>query len=64
MSELRKLPAVDQLLGDRSGSALLEEFGRGLTITAVREVLDELREQLKSGKRQSAADREEILELA
>jgi len=64
MSELRKLPAVDQLLGDRSGSALLEEFGRELTITAVREVLNELREQLKSGKRQSAADREEILELA
>lgn len=61
MSELRKLPAVDQLLEEGSGSALLEAFGRGLTITAVREVLDELRQQLKSGKRQSVPDREDIL---
>lgn len=62
MSELRKLPAVDQLLGERSVSALLEEFGRELTIATVREVLDEIRKQLKNGKRQSTADREEIIE--
>ena len=47
MNELRDLPSVDQLLKSEYGLRWQEEFGRPLTIRAVRTSLDEIRSQFK-----------------
>ncbi len=61
-NELKKLPSVDALIKDPSAAKIVEKYGRGLTIRAFREVLEELRGQiLKEGK---ASSQHKIIELA
>jgi len=50
MSDLRQLPAVDQLLQTRQAAELINTYGHPLTLEAIRLVLGELREQLKQGE--------------
>lgn len=46
---LRALPSVDSLLQSDAGSRLTGEYGRPLTLQALRESLDDLREELLDG---------------
>lgn len=48
-ARLRRLPSVDELLGDQRLQRLAEEVGRPLVVTAAREVLAGLREQIRRG---------------
>ena len=43
MSELRNLPSVDQLINSDVGLTWQQEFGRPLTLQAIRQTLDEIR---------------------
>jgi L-seryl-tRNA(Ser) seleniumtransferase len=47
---LRSLPAVHDLLGSPAFSRVLEQYPREVIVEAVRGKLDQLREELKSGK--------------
>ncbi|MBN1667221.1 MAG: L-seryl-tRNA(Sec) selenium transferase, partial [Anaerolineales bacterium] len=49
MNDLRNLPSVDKLLGSNAAAAWLDGYGRLLTRTAIREVLDEIRQQVLAG---------------
>jgi L-seryl-tRNA(Ser) seleniumtransferase len=49
MSELRELPSVDQLLQTHSAAELIARFGRPLSLQAIRTVVDEFRQQYRSG---------------
>ena len=57
MSELRQLPAVDRLLND--ATALIEAYGRALTIEALRAALAEARSIIRAG--QPVPDRAQLL---
>jgi L-seryl-tRNA(Ser) seleniumtransferase len=46
---LRDLPSVDRLLQSKPASKMEQEFGRELTIQALRETLDEVRSQVLDG---------------
>lgn len=50
MNDLQRLPSVDFLLNDPLGKKLIHEFGREMTITAIREELDEARSAVKEGE--------------
>jgi L-seryl-tRNA(Ser) seleniumtransferase len=50
MSDLRLLPAVDQLLKTDQAAAWINQYGRPLTLEALRQVLAEMREKIKSGQ--------------
>jgi L-seryl-tRNA(Ser) seleniumtransferase len=45
MNDLRSLPSVEQLLQSTGGSIWLAEYGRPLTLQAIRGVLEEVRKQ-------------------
>ncbi|MDJ0754215.1 MAG: L-seryl-tRNA(Sec) selenium transferase [Ardenticatenaceae bacterium] len=45
-SLLRQLPSVSQLLESQTGQALMTKFGQSLTTEAVRQVINQLREQI------------------
>jgi L-seryl-tRNA(Ser) seleniumtransferase len=62
MSELRNIPAVDALLQTRQAAGLVAEFGRPLTLEALRAVLAELRAKFKEGE--TLPDRTIILQEA
>jgi L-seryl-tRNA(Ser) seleniumtransferase len=62
MSELRQLPAVDQLLQTRQAAELISTYGHPLTLEAIRLVLDELREHIQQGE--TLPQRPAILQLA
>jgi L-seryl-tRNA(Ser) seleniumtransferase len=47
---LRSLPSVDHLLQAVPGSALVEKYGRPLTLQAIRTILEETRETIREGK--------------
>jgi L-seryl-tRNA(Ser) seleniumtransferase len=49
--ELRKLPSVDALLQAAAVQALIQSYGRGLTVDAVRSVLEEARQEVRHGAR-------------
>lgn len=59
MSDRREIPAVDALLQTRQAAELVAQFGRPLTLEAIRATLDELRDELKDGK--TAPERSSIL---
>ncbi|HTX78462.1 MAG TPA: L-seryl-tRNA(Sec) selenium transferase [Longilinea sp.] len=61
MSDLRQLPAVDQLLQTRQAAELISIYGHPLTLEAIRLVLDELREEHKQGE--TLPQRPAILQL-
>ena len=50
MSDRRDIPAVDALLQTRQAAEMVAQYGRPLTLEAIRVTLDELREELKEGK--------------
>ncbi len=47
-ARLRALPSVDELLKEPAVAALIEKAGRGIATHSARNVLDELRAELKS----------------
>jgi L-seryl-tRNA(Ser) seleniumtransferase len=58
MNDLRSLPSVDLLLQSQSGLAWQEAYGRPLTLQAVRDVLESVRTNYRSGS--SIPDRASI----
>ena len=54
--ELRKLPGVDRLLQERAVQALAEEYGRDLTVEAIRQTLDLARQGIMAGQDRPSAD--------
>jgi L-seryl-tRNA(Ser) seleniumtransferase len=61
MSDLRHLPSVDSLLNSPSTLNLLTQFGRPQTISALRDVLDQIRKEYTSTNAIPTSD--EILNL-
>lgn len=49
MSDLSSLPSVDRLLATDGGQTLIAEYGRPLTLEAVRKILDDVRMNYSSG---------------
>ena len=49
MTDLRRLPSIESLLQAAPSPALLAEFGRPLTLEAMRTVLTEMRQEAQSG---------------
>ena len=47
MTTLRDLPSVEQLLQTQTSAELIARFGRPLTLTAIRSILDEVRARFK-----------------
>jgi L-seryl-tRNA(Ser) seleniumtransferase len=56
MTELREIPAVHELLARPEIAALSTKVGTGYVTAVVREVLAEVREELRSGKELSGVD--------
>lgn len=50
MPDLSKLPSVDHLLQEAQGKELLESFGHPMTVSAFRQILDDLRSQIIKGE--------------
>jgi len=50
MTSLRDLPSVEQLLQTSTALSLIQEYGRPLTVDAIRTTLDALRQQGKKGE--------------
>ncbi|MCZ2126294.1 MAG: L-seryl-tRNA(Sec) selenium transferase [Anaerolineales bacterium] len=48
MTTLRDLPSVERLLQSERAATLIADFGRPLTLNALRQTLDEIRSRLKS----------------
>jgi len=49
MSDLRSLPAVDQLLRTHVAAEIVAEYGRPITLEAIRVVLDDIRKHVSAG---------------
>jgi L-seryl-tRNA(Ser) seleniumtransferase len=49
MTDLRKLPSVDKLLGTQTAARLIAEFGRPLTLDALRHSLERHRTEMRMG---------------
>ena len=60
-NNLRSLPSVDQLLRTRAAAELVANYGRPLTLDAIRFVLEGMRSLVNSGD--TVPDRENILDL-
>jgi L-seryl-tRNA(Ser) seleniumtransferase len=50
MDDLRQLPSVDRLLKTPEGREIVAAFGHDLTVEAVRETLDTVRQQIRAGR--------------
>ncbi len=61
MSDLRRLPSVDRLLQSQQAARWIDEFGRSLTVNAIRATLEDIRETLKQGSAPPGG--EQILDL-
>src|SRR5512135_3131302 len=48
MSRLSSLPSVERLLQSETAGQLIKKHGRPMTIDAIRQTLDETREELRS----------------
>jgi L-seryl-tRNA(Ser) seleniumtransferase len=59
MTSLRDLPSVEQLL--QQADILIGQYGRPLTLDAIRSVLDEIRAQFKARSEAALPNEEEIL---
>ena len=62
--DLRNIPSVEQLLQTRLAAELIADFGRPLTLRAIRVVLDNIRQKLSSEKEDTIPERETIIERA
>ena len=49
MTTLRDLPSVEELLQTKTAAELIAQYGRPLTLTAIRETLDKIRARFTSG---------------
>jgi L-seryl-tRNA(Ser) seleniumtransferase len=63
MTSLRDLPSVEQLLQTRSAAELIAQFGRPLTLNAVRHVLDMVRKQGGKSGESTLPGREGLLNM-
>jgi len=61
---LRHLPSVDSLLQEPQTQDLLSEFGRALTVAALRAAIEEAREQLLSGAMDQTPSSAELVNSA
>jgi len=61
---LRGLPSVEQLLQTRLAAELIANYGRPLTLQAIRSSLDEVRRRISKGGEATLPDREIILTQA
>ena len=61
---LHGLPSVEQLLQTQLAAELIESYGRPLTLQAIRNVLDNVRANVATGKALTLPDREVILSRA
>ena len=61
MNDLRGLPSVDQLLQAEKASDLISEYGRPLTVKAIRLVVEETRQTIKDGKKIGQTDIDGVL---
>ncbi len=61
MNDLRSLPAVDRLLQTQAAAQLISQYGRQLTLNAVRAVLTDLRHLIQQGE--SVPEINSILDL-
>jgi L-seryl-tRNA(Ser) seleniumtransferase len=50
MSDFRRLPSVDQVLQVEQTAGLISEYGRPLTVEAIRVVLENARQSMKNGE--------------
>jgi len=64
MPDLRALPSVERLLQTQLAAELIAAYGRPLTLSAIRSVLDEVRARASNGREQNLPNREGILESA
>ncbi len=61
MIHLRDLPSVEQLLQNANAAALIEAYGRPMTLDAIRVTLDEVRVRLRAEPDSSAPEAGQIL---
>ena len=61
---LRQLPSVDSLLNSPESTWLQKEFGRTLTLEALRKVLEDVRQEIQNGELDHAHQTTEIVALA
>jgi L-seryl-tRNA(Ser) seleniumtransferase len=64
MTTLRELPSVDELLQTTTAAELIAQYGRSLTLNAIRETLDRIRARFLSGAITSLPLRDLILAQA
>jgi L-seryl-tRNA(Ser) seleniumtransferase len=64
MTTLRELPSVDELLQTTTAAELIAQYGRSLTLNAIRETLDKIRARFLSGAITSLPLRDLILAQA
>jgi len=62
-SDLQRLPSVDTLLRRPEITGLVENYGRGLTLRALRQILDETRARIQQGE-EIPFEIDEIIQLA
>ncbi len=60
--DLSNIPAVERLLQTRLAAELIANFGRPLTLQAIRSVLDDIRAGISAGKETTIPEYEDILE--
>ncbi|MBI4927054.1 MAG: L-seryl-tRNA(Sec) selenium transferase, partial [Anaerolineae bacterium] len=64
MNNLRHLPSVDQLLQTESARSLIGQYGRSLTVEALRSSLEKARMELRQAGKSSSVDSEALLDQA
>lgn len=62
MIDLRKLPAVEQMLQTQAAAEMIAAFGRPLTLQAIRSALDEVRAGASAGALSTLPAREQLLD--
>lgn len=63
MTSLRDLPSVEKLLQTRAAAGLIATYGRPLTLSALREVLDNLRVKITANPEASIPDHDILLKM-
>ncbi len=64
MTNLQTLPSIEQLLQSRHAANLIKQYGRPLTLDALRSTLDEVRARLKLDPQAAAPENDSILSRA
>jgi L-seryl-tRNA(Ser) seleniumtransferase len=64
MSDLRRLPSVDALLSSRESVSLIERYGREMTLAALREALEDARQNSRLDQKNDLPDNPTLLSQA